>query len=214
MRDIPVKSSMRYISLLYLKGRNLKYFKLLITLVIILLQLSCVPQQRFKPIDRSESEFLNFKGLIVLKLPQGKDWYEIVNRGGITAFGKKLESKDHTFIASSHISRSNMKFNTPEEFLSFVKESRMKGTPLDKFTIINYEEILDNSRTEYCTKFILEAEEKGKGVLESHGYSCLHPKYSELAVTIEYSERTKGPKVSEQIRIEGENFINSLELRQ
>lgn len=186
---------------------------LLIFLFVTFLQSACVPQPSIRPIDRSGSEFMNFKGLIIFKLPQGEDWFELASNGGTVSYGKKLESPGHTFIASSHISKISNKFNTPDEFLSSVKKSRMADTSPDKFKILMYEENLDKSRSEYCTKFILKAEEKGKGLLESHGYSCLHPKYPEFGVTIEYSERTNGPKVDERIRNEGENFINSLELR-
>ena len=192
----------------------MKYLKLISPLIIISLLSACAPQQRFKPIDRSESEFRNFMGLFVFELPQGQEWYEMGTMGGTTAFGKKLESNNHTFIASVHISKFTIKFNTPEEFLSFVKKSRIEGTPPDQFTIIQYDENLDKSRSDYCTKFILKAEEKEKGTLESRGFSCLHPKYPELAITIEYSERTNGAKVNELVRNEGERFINSLELRQ
>ena len=190
----------------------MKYSQLFIVLLVILIMSGCVPQQRLKPIDRSYSEYRSFMNLFLFELPQGEEWYEMGTKGGTTAFGKKLDSSEHTFIASAHISKFTIKFNSPEEFLSFVKESRMKGTPPSEFTIIRYNEILDNTHSNYCTKFLLEAEQKGKGILESHGYSCLHPKHPEIGITIEYSERTQDVKVSEKIRAEGQRFINSLEL--
>jgi len=191
----------------------MKYLNIVILFILITMLNACVSQIP-KPIDRSESEYINFKGLIVFKLPQGEDWYEVINRNGTVAYGKKLESAKHTFIASAHISEFSIKFSSPEDFLSFVKKSRMQSTPQDRFNIIEYKEVLDKSRYDFCTKYILKVEEKEKGILESNGYSCLHPKYPELGVTIEYSERTKDLHVSEKVLIEGKNFINSLELRE
>ena len=176
--------------------------------------LGCVPQQSLKPIDRTQSEYRNFMGLFVFELPQGQEWYDLGAKGVTTAFGKKLESNEHSFIASAHISKFTIKFNTPEEFLGYVKESRMKETPSDKFKNIQYNEVLHNKGSEYCTKYSLKAEEAGKGTLESQGYTCLHPVYPELGITIQYSERTKGNHVDAVVREEGERFINSLELKQ
>ena len=191
----------------------MKSVLILIGLTIILLQMGCAPNIALMPIDRSQSKFMNFNGLVVFELPQGEEWYILKNDSGIGAFGKKLESNDHTFIASSHISRFTVKHSTPEDFLTFTKQSRIMDTSPYRFKIIKHEESLDQSKSQYCTKFILTAQVIGKGTIESKGYTCLHPTYPELGITIEYSERTKGPRVSEKIRNEGERFINSLKFK-
>jgi hypothetical protein len=196
-----------------LKRTNMRYIKLIIPIAICCLLQACISMQSFKPIDRSESNFRNYMGLFVFELPQGQDWYELGTSGGATAFGKKLESKDHTFIASAQISKFTLKFSSPEEFLEFVKKSRIGDTDPDRFKIIRYEENIDKTHSEFCTKFILKAEDNGKGILESHGYTCLHPSHPELVVTLEYSERTKSEQVSQLVRNEGERFISSLELK-
>ncbi len=191
----------------------MKYIKVLVSISIFCLLQACVSQHNFKPIDRSESHLRNYNGLVVFELPQGQEWYEMGESGGTIAFGKKLETKDHSFIASVHLSNFTLKFSTPEEFLAYVKKARIGDTSSDKFNIMQYDENIDKTHSEFCTKFILKTEEKGKGILEAHGYTCLHPNNPDLGVTIEYSERTKNEQVSQQIRDEGERFINSLQFK-
>jgi len=193
----------------------MKYIHILFCSLIIFSLLSgCVSREALEPIDRSRGRWINYKGVIIVELPQGQEWHVLKKGGDDPFYGKKLESNDHTFIASVQLRNITIKFKSPEEFLTFVKDSRVQDTSKNKFTIINYEESLDQSRSDYCTKYVMKAEEAGKGILESKGYTCLHPHYPKLGVTIQYSERTKGPAVSDQVRSEGERFINSLEFRQ
>ena len=190
----------------------MKHFKIISILFVTLSVLwSCVPQEIFKPIaDQSEPQ--NFFGIFVIMPPQGQDWYEVLRKGQSLAYGKKLESSRHTFIASVHVSKTDRIFKNEEEFLSFIKDATAKDTDPTRFNVhINKEEI-NKTYGDYCTKFHLKAEDKGKGTIESNGYRCLHPKHQHLLITIEYSERTDGINVGSEIRNEGEQFINSLKI--
>lgn len=186
------------------------------TIAILLLALpvvwSCAPQQNLRPIE-NQSEPQNFMGLFVIMPPQGNEWYEVVRKSGILAYGKKLESNKHTFIASAQVSRIDKVFNNENEFLSFVKTSRVGDTDQNKFSGLTYKEEIDNTHGNYCTRYLLKAEEKGKGTIESNGYTCLHPMQPQLVVTVEYSERTQDITVGNEIRNEGEQFIKSLKLK-
>ena len=190
----------------------MKITKIIYLISLVLLASSCVKQHSLVPVDRSISEYRNFPGLLQYKLPQGNNWFVIKERDYTGTYGKKLESSQHTFIVSLSTSKTKNKFNSKEEFLSFLKDIRSKDIDPNKFTDIEYSEVLDNKHGEYCTKFKQKANESGKGILESNGYTCLHPKHKELIFTILYTERTNTIQASDQTQKEGVAFIESLNL--
>lgn len=186
--------------------------KIIYFLGILLLSTSCVKRQSLIPVDRSVSEYRNFPGLLQYQLPQGDNWYVIKERNYTAIYGKKLESSQHSFIVSLSTSKTNNKFSTKAEFLSFLKNIRSKDVDSNKFSNMKYSEELDGKHGEYCSKFTQKAVEKGKGELEINGYTCLHPIHKELLFTILYTERTNTNKANLKIQNEGIAFIESLNL--
>ena len=191
----------------------MKPIKLLVILLVIsTLNVSCVPRTNLKPIP-NQSEPQNFMGLFEIMPPQGDNWFEGQRAAGFLSYGKYLDSRKHTFATSVHVSKIDEKFNDEKEFLTFIKTLRAADSNPIKFRNMSHEEVLDTKHGKFCTRYNLEGEEIGKGILEMIGYTCLHPKHPTLVVTISYSERTagvKGNRVGKNIRSEGEGFINSL----
>lgn len=195
---------------------NLRMFSGVVILLTVLTS-SCAPLP--KPISGKAAGIQNYLGLFTIIPPQGNNWYEIQRRAGLLAYGKKLTAANHTFIASVYVSKTDKIFTNDNDFLTFVKTSRANDTSLDRFNVLVHEENLDRSRTAYCTKFHMKTEDKNAAksngalsVLESKGFTCLHPKQP-LLVTIEYSERTAAPFTDAALLKEGEGFINSLKLQ-
>lgn len=158
---------------------------------------ACAPQRQ--PISGESAGIQNYLGLFTIMPPQGDNWYEIQRQAGLLAYGKKLESSSHTFIASVHVTKTDKNFTNETDFLSFAKTARSNDTNPDRFNMIAHDEALDNSRPTFCTKFHQKAEDKFASkssghliILESKGFTCLHPKQP-LIVTIQYSERSSTP---------------------
>ncbi len=197
---------------------NLNRFSAAVILLSALVS-SCAPLNHQKPISGESAGIQNYLGLFTIIPPQGDNWYEIQRRAGLLAYGKKLVPANHTFIASVHVSKTDKTFTNENDFLVFVKTSRANDTSPDRFNVLVHDESLDKAQSVYCTKFHLKAEDKtaakssgAPSVLESKGFTCLHPKQP-LLVTVEYSERTSAPFTDATLRKEGEGFINSLKLQ-
>lgn len=151
--------------------------------------------------------------------PQGDNWYEITRKAGVLAYGKRLQPGNDTFIASAHISETDMRFATENEFLAFAKASRANDTNPDRFNLLVHDEVVDKTRSAYCTRFHLRAEDlvasKTSGtakILAVKGFTCLHPR-DPLVITVQYSERSESPFGDPTLVGEGEGFIDSLALQ-
>jgi hypothetical protein len=180
---------------------------------------ACVPLSQPKPISGESAEIQNYLGLFTIIPPQGDNWYETIRKDGVLAYGKKLQSRDDTFIASVHVSSTDKKFTNENDFLAFAKMSRASDTSPDRFKLLVNDESVDRTRSAYCTTFHLRAEDhaasKSAGalkILETKGFTCLHPE-EPLIVTVQYSERSGSPFGNATLLSEGEGFINSLELQ-
>ena len=157
-------------------------------------------------------------GLFVFKLPQGKNWYDLHSNASSISFSKAVDSRDSTFTASAYVRKIKHKFNTKKQFLNYVKSSSVRNAIPENFNLLKHDEKIDSSLADYCTKFIIKANKKGRErersqdrqIIEKRGYSCLHPKHRDLMVTIEYSIKSKFFYVSRETLLEGENFIKSL----
>ncbi len=188
-----------------------------IVALISVLASACATVQP-KPLSGKSAGIQNF-GPFTIMPPQGDKWYESQRRAGLLAYGKKLESSAHTFIASVQMTSIDRNFPSETDFLSFVKTARAGDTDPDRFYMLLDDEALDKSRAAFCTKFHQIAEDRvaskssGKFILlESKGFTCLHPSQP-LMVTIEYSERNTATFEDDALLEEGEGFINSLEMK-
>lgn len=160
-----------------------------------------------------------FSGIFEVTPPRDSDWYEIQRtKTGLLAYGKKLESANHTFIASVRVFDNTRSFASANDFLAFIKQARANDNNPSRFSLLIHDESIDNTKLAYCTKFHLKAEDKVASktsgtlsILESKGYSCLHPTKPHI-ITVEYSERGGAPFKNTALLVEGEAFINSLVL--
>lgn len=188
-----------------------------LVLLAVVLAFACVPQRQ--PISGESADIQNYLGLFTIMPPQGDNWYELQRQAGLLVYGKKLGSSSHTFIASVHVTKTDIQFTNEADFVSFAKKARSNDTSPDRFNMIVHDEALDSSRSAFCTKFHHKAEDKlasrssGQlSILESKGFTCLHPKQP-LIVTIQYSERSSSPFNNDALLKEGDGFINSLHLK-
>jgi hypothetical protein len=188
-------------------------------LSVLVLLGACASPIQPKPVTGQLAKTQQFKGIFEITPPHGENWYEIQRTNkGLLAYGKKFESSSNTFIATAHVTDRDRSFTDADEFLAFVKKVRKKDNDPSRYSMLINEESVDNTKASFCTKFHLKAEDKvassrsgALSILESKGYTCLHPSKPNI-ITVEYSERGTDPFKNTAAIAEGEAFINSLVL--
>jgi hypothetical protein len=148
--------------------------------------------------------------------PPGKNWFELERDQGYAYFGKKLESRTHSFIAIALSAPMREKFERPEQFRDYV--SRMLALAGDeRNAVIESSTELDDPPERFCVRYSTKAEDRkavnarGKVLLaETIGLSCLHPDNRALSVDVSYTERGYPAETNAELRAEGESFVRSL----
>ena len=148
--------------------------------------------------------------------PPGKNWFELERDQRYAYFGKKLESRTHSFIAIALSAPMREKFERPEEFRDYV--SKMLALASDeRNAVIESRAELDDPPERFCVKYSTKAEDRkavyagGRALLvETIGMSCLHPDNRALSVDVSYTERGYPAETSTALRAEGESFVRSL----
>lgn len=150
--------------------------------------------------------------------PTGDKWSMAVERPDSLLYVKELGSPDQTASALIRVMKKKP-FKNGEDFLTFVRSTRINNTTPDRFKILSYEEVLDAARPALCTKHRLKAEDKAASrtagasrFMESKGVTCMHPT-EPLIVTVDYSERSGSTFSDPQSVKEGDDFVASLKLK-
>ena len=191
--------------------------KRLPALLLLALAISVVDaraQRYAKPVTAPEVLY-EMDGYSVLP-PPGKNWFELERDKRYAYFGKKLDSRTHSFIAIALSARMGEKFDKPEDFRDYVSQMLALGSD-ERNAVIEIRAEPDGSPERYCIRYSTKAEDRkalfagGRALLvETIGVSCLHPDNRALSVDISYTERGYPAETSAELRAEGESFVRSL----
>jgi hypothetical protein len=167
--------------------------------------------------DAGQTTRLNFQGYSIFP-PPGSNWQVLQKEQNNIVFTKDLKSKTHTFVANVFAVPLTIGFETPEDFLNFIKKSKDANIEPRRFRMLENEVVLDDAYGPYCVRYHQKAVDRGalsSGkapylILDTYGYACIHPDTPELAVDIGYSERFAPGESNAELREEGQQFIRGL----
>lgn len=148
--------------------------------------------------------------------PPGKNWFELRRDKHNVYFGKRMESRTHSFIATAMSAPIAEKFETPGKFRDHI--SKMLPVRGDaRHTVIESRVETDATLGRFCVRHYIKEEDRGAPYargkalrVETFGVSCLHPDDPGLTISVSYTERGIPAETSAELRGEGENFVRSL----
>lgn len=151
-----------------------------------------------------------------VRAPAGPDWFELKREPHYVYFGKKIVSPTHAFIATAMSTMLDKTYTRPQEFLEYV--SAMLEMQRDRrYTVIEKRVDVDGGIGPLCVRYYTNVQDTGaiyaEGkplATETVGVSCLHPQRPQLAIDVSYSERGYPSQMSQELRAEGERFVQSL----
>jgi hypothetical protein len=191
-----------------------KRLSALLMLAIAVSVVDARAQRYAKPVTAAESVY-EMDGYSIVP-PPGKNWFELERDERYAYFGKKLDSRTHSFIAIALSARLREKFDKPEDFRDYVREMLALGSN-ERSAVIEIRAEPDGSPERYCVKYSTKSEDRkalfagGRALLvETTGVSCLHPDNRALSVDVSYTERGYPTEASAELRAEGESFVRSL----
>jgi len=134
--------------------------------------------------------------------PQGEGWFYAKQDqlGGLNlGFYKETSSPTHSIFAGVAEIQSNAQFEKPNDFFKYIKQSSKMAAVPRRFEIIweNFE--LNEKYGPYSVlKYVSAKDYSAKNrdgaiylVLRIYGYVFVHPFFSNLIISIDYSERGK-----------------------
>lgn len=161
---------------------------------------------------------LQFNGFHV-KPPGGENWYRFIRNDGNVLFGKRIDSKVHTFAALVHSGMlpAGIAVGSIEDYFALVKKIKRAMISPKYLRFLEEEYVTENTPGRTCIRYRLKAEAilapQARGVpltLEINGFSCTHPESLRTSIDIHYSERGGPGPDSEGMRREGEEFIRGI----
>ena len=149
--------------------------------------------------------------------PQGNNWFELRRDKQRALFGKKIESRTHSFVATATSSLINEKFEKSGQFQEYIDRMRIADVDPARYKIVEYNSGFDSSFPAWCVKYRVKTADRGAPyapggalLLEHFGVTCLHPTLPGLVIDVGYSERGRPAEISAEMRAEGEGFMRSL----
>ena len=149
--------------------------------------------------------------------PPGKNWFEMGRDKQHVLFGKKIESRTHSFAATATSGLIDEKFETREQFQNYVNKVRVADLGSERFKMLEFSSDFDPAFPAWCVRYRAKTQDRaapfaiGRALLLEHiGITCLHPAMPDLVVDVGYSERGRPAEISAELREEGESFMRSL----
>ncbi len=149
--------------------------------------------------------------------PPGKNWFEMQRDRQHALFGKRIESRTHSFVAIATSGPISEKFETRELFQQYVNKMRTADVDPARYRIVEFASEVDGAFPAWCIRYRLKRADRDAAfarnrtlVLDDYGVTCLHPAKPDLVVDVGYSERGRPTELSADLRGEGESFMRSL----
>jgi hypothetical protein len=191
-----------------------KQLPALLLLALAVFVVDARAQRYAKPVTAPDSVY-EMDGYTVLP-PPGKNWFELERDKRYAYFGKKLDSRTHSFIAIALSARMRENFDKPEDFRDYVSQMLALGSN-ERNAVIEIRAEPDGPPERYCIRHYTKAEDRKAAfagsralLVETIGVSCLHPDNRALSVDVSYTERGYPAETSADLRAEGESFVRSL----
>lgn len=177
------------------------------------------------PVKQIKDRTIPFERPSYSILPPQEEGWTYVDREQVgafnLAFGKKFVSPTHSLAGLVAEIHSIVKFDTPEEFLYFVKKSKELDLDPRRFKIINNEMVLDNKFGNYSVRFNYTVQDYGASnigkseylVLTGYGYFFVHPQFKSIVLDVSYSERGTESEIDPNLEKTAKIFINGLTLK-
>ncbi len=150
--------------------------------------------------------------------PPGKNWFEMGRDKQQVLFGKKIDSRTHSFAATAASGQIGEKFETREQFQQYVNKIRAADFGSDRYKLLEFTSDFDPAFPAWCVRYLSKTQDRaapysiGRALLLEHtGVTCLHPTIPDLVVDVGYSERGRPAEISAALRAEGESFMRSLQ---
>lgn len=149
--------------------------------------------------------------------PPGNNWLEEF-KDDTVLYMKATSNKTNSFFASATEFHTKTPFPTANDFLNFVKSSRIPKTSSERFKNAQWQYKLDLNFAPFCVRYHEKYEDHGTKylnkrkylIVENFGLFCLHLENKEVGVNIYYSERYEEGYENLSLHKEGYEFINSL----
>lgn len=130
-------------------------------------------------------------------MPANLDWLPVQKQAFEISLARENRAQNQGFAANAFLLAVPVKDLDDAGFLGFIKKARLESTDRSRFLIVANEEGLADDRAERCVKYhsTLEdhsAAKSGNGpifVIETFGYSCVHPQDSNIGLDFNFSTR-------------------------
>ena len=160
---------------------------------------------------------ISLRGYSVVS-PSGEGW--LVSQRGQFDIGyiKTIGSRTHTFGLTAAGAPFTLRFDTPQDFLEYVKKSKETGSDPKRFRTLDRDATIDPTHGSYCVRYHEKVEDHAAAnaegspylILEAWGVACVSPLSPALVVDIGYHDRYKPGELPGPVQ-EGEQFIDSLQ---
>ncbi len=171
--------------------------------------------KKYYPVENREPRVSSLGFSIVP--PPGDNWFESF-KGQSIYYTKKTNPKIRTFFTGATEIHTSKSFDTPEEFLKFVKKKKNFNRFPTRYKNAKNEYKIDNRLSSFGVSYVQtyedhEAKNLGKNqflLIKNHGLICLHPNSPKVGVDVYYSDRFIPSKQNISFKKEGEAFLQSL----
>ena len=153
--------------------------------------------------------------------PEGFDWYRLYSPDGGLHYAKKIDDPTHTLVCEVRMipMESPLNFKSPQEFLTFVENSKKADADNQRFKDADYKINLSQEYGPNSVTFEFKATDSkyksnsGKDlILKAMGRTFVHPIYSNHLVDIVCSERSEHPDFSDISRNISHKFIQNVRI--
>jgi len=189
------------------------YFFTIVCSALLLIE-GCIGIKKSVPVTDHQSR-IGFNGYSVLP-PEGDHWY-LTEKSETAVILEKQISGLHMFYATAVASPLLINFDSPGEFVAWVKKKRDRDSDPTRFRLIEHVEKPDRLFGAYCSRYYWKSVDtqlpKTHGatfILEMNGYSCMHPAAPSLLIDIGYSEEYDPANHTPIDKKEGEEFLRTL----
>ena len=160
---------------------------------------------------------ISLRGYSVVS-PSGEGWLVSRPKQFDIGYIKTIGSETHTFGLTAAAIPFTLRFDTPEEFLEYVKKSKEADTDPRRFRTLDLNAKVDPALGPYCVRYYRKVEDNAAAnaqgspylILEAWSVTCIHPLSPALVVDVGYHDRYRPGDLPGPVQ-EGEQFISSLQ---
>jgi hypothetical protein len=156
--------------------------------------------------------------ILQIHAPASEDWHGFARSADLIAFGKSGSGAGESFIAQVNLFHLPT-FQDSEAFTEFVRETVVKGSPTERFDVLEVNVQYSAARGYPCVTYHAVSDDKKARVsflsrktlrFEVFALYCQHPIKPGMGFSAIFSHR--GGSIDENIDKEAEGFIDSVQV--